>query len=138
MNAPAESLQLRIHNRAGSPTLVHLPGTHGDWTLTGGLRRQLDPQVRFVELTYPRTLDWTPEDYSRSVETSLLNAGIRSGWLLGLDFVVPWWSVCRWLRVHCPGYRATRLVPLADHNVLGTAPRTCSQQILNWISRGYP
>jgi pimeloyl-ACP methyl ester carboxylesterase len=209
-----------------------------------------------VELTYPRTLDWTPEDYSRSVETSLINAGIRSGWLLGesfgsiiawrllhsesfaanglilaggfvrhpstafvrlaaslgqrvptsvircifrlyalatffcsgqtsgevaefidrrtsldrqamrhrlrliaaddprtlareihrpvfqlaavLDFVVPWWSVCRWLRVHCPGYRATRLVTLADHNVLGTAPRTCSRQILNWISRGNP
>jgi hypothetical protein len=29
-------------------------------------------------------------------------------------------------------------VTLADHNVLGTAPGTCSQQILNWISRGYP
>jgi len=31
----AEELQLRIHGQASLPTLIYLPGLHGDWTLIG-------------------------------------------------------------------------------------------------------
>ena len=55
--AMEESLQLRIHGEASLPTLIYLPGLHGDWTLAGGLLEALDGRVRFVEITYPRTLD---------------------------------------------------------------------------------
>ena len=52
----AEELQLRIHGEASLPTLIYLPGLHGDWTLIGGFRHALGGRVRFVEVTYPRTL----------------------------------------------------------------------------------
>lgn len=51
----------------------------------------------------------------------------------GMDPVVPWWHVRPWLRRHCPGFRAARIFPWADHNVLGTAPRPAAAQILAWI-----
>jgi hypothetical protein len=51
-----EELQLRIHGEATLPTLVYLPGLHGDWTLVGGFLRALGGRVRFVEMTYPRSL----------------------------------------------------------------------------------
>ena len=57
-----EKLEMRIHGDASLPTLIYLPGLHGDWTLVGGFRRALGGRVRFVEVTYPRTLIWTLED----------------------------------------------------------------------------
>lgn len=83
---PAESLQIRVHGPTGAPTLVYLPGLHGDWTIVGGFREAMRERVRFVEFTYPRTLDWSLEDYSAAVEAALTNAGIRSGWLLAESF----------------------------------------------------
>src|SRR5262249_24259217 len=38
------------------------------------------------EITYPRTLTWTLQDYARAVEAALLENGIPSGWLLGKSF----------------------------------------------------
>jgi len=52
----AEELQLRIHGEGSLPTLIYLPGLHGDWTLIGGFRQALAGRARFVEVTYPRTL----------------------------------------------------------------------------------
>ena len=48
-----EELQLRIHGEASLPTLVFLPGLHGDWTLIGGFRSAVAGRARFVEFTYP-------------------------------------------------------------------------------------
>ncbi|GIX49874.1 MAG: hypothetical protein KatS3mg132_068 [Limisphaera sp.] len=56
----------------------------------------------------------------------------------GMDPVVPWWRVRPWLRRHCPGFRAARIFPWADHNVLGTAPRPAAAQILAWITAAAP
>ena len=81
-----EQLEMRIHGDAAQPTLVYLPGLHGDWTLVGSFRRALGGRVRFVELTYPRTLTWSLEDYAREVETALAGQGITRGWLLGESF----------------------------------------------------
>ena len=82
----AEELQLRIHGGASLPTLIYLPGLHGDWTLIGGFRHALGGRVRFVEVTYPRTLTWSLDDYAAAIETALAKDGITGGWLLGESF----------------------------------------------------
>lgn len=88
----AEQIQLRIRGDASRPTLVYLPGLHGDWTLVGSFRRALGDRVRFVEVTYPRTLTWSVQDYAANVENALAEGGIAGGWLLGESFssVVVW------------------------------------------------
>jgi len=83
---PEEELQLRIHGDATLPTLIYLPGLHGDWTIIGGFRHALADQVRFVEFTYPRTLDWSLDDYAAAIETALEKNGIATGWLLGESY----------------------------------------------------
>src|SRR5207244_4028783 len=82
----AEELQIRIHGTDLLPTLVYLPGLHGDWTLIGRFRKALGGRVRFVEVTYPRTLSWSLEDYAEGVEKALGERGITSGWLLAESF----------------------------------------------------
>jgi len=85
-----EKLELRIYgepSRARAlPTLVYLPGMHGDWTLIGGFRSAVLGKVRFVEMAYPRTLTWSLDDYAAAIEEALLAQGITRGWLLGESF----------------------------------------------------
>ena len=93
----SEKLQMRVYGDAALPTLTYLPGMHGDWTLVASFRRALAGRVRFVEVTYPRTLDWSLEDYAQGVETALAEQGIARGWLLGESFSsqVVWSLVAR-------------------------------------------
>jgi apolipoprotein N-acyltransferase len=102
MSAP-EELQIRIHGGAALPTLVYLPGLHGDWTLIGSFRKAIQDRVRFVEITYPRTLDWSLDDYAAAVEAALDQHGIREGWLLGESFG----SQVLWSLVRRGHFRAT-------------------------------
>jgi len=81
-----EELQVRVHGDAALPTLIYLPGLHGDWTLVGDFRRQLASTVRFVEFTYPRTLTWSLDDYAAAIECALAQNGITAGWLLGESY----------------------------------------------------
>lgn len=81
-----ETLQLRIHGPAHLPTLIYLPGLHGDWTLVHAFRLALADRVRFVELTYPRTLTWTLDQYAAAIEQLLLTHGITHGWILAESF----------------------------------------------------
>ncbi len=81
-----ESLEIRIHGDASSPTLVYFPGLHGDWTLVSSFRAAAVGKVRFVELVYPRTLGWSLEDYACEIEAALVSQGITTGWLLGESF----------------------------------------------------
>src|SRR5260221_13564125 len=81
-----EELQLRVQGDPSLPTLVYLPGLHGDWTLIGRFRQALRSRVRFVEITYPRTLTWTLEDYAGGVEKALAEHDINRVWLLGESF----------------------------------------------------
>jgi len=81
-----EQLQLRIQGEPSRPTLIYLPGLHGDWTLIGSFKRALGNRVRFVEITYPRTLTWSLDDYAANVEAALAEKGITRGWLLGESF----------------------------------------------------
>jgi len=89
-----DKLQLRIHGDSSLPTLIYLPGLHGDWTLVGGFLRALDGRAHFVEITYPRTLEWSLDDYAAAIETALEENGIKSGWLLGESFgSQPLWAM---------------------------------------------
>lgn len=88
----ADQIQLRVQGDPLRPTLIYLPGLHGDWTLIGSFRRALRDRVRFVGVTYPRTLTWSIQDYAAGVENALAEGEIESGWLLGESFssVVVW------------------------------------------------
>ncbi len=255
-----EALEIRIHGSPTLPTLIYLPGTHGDWSIIAGLRNQLLPSFCFVELTYPQTTTWTLADYAQSIRQTLKANGISQGWLLGESFgsqiawlladdsqadfqcqaiilaggfgrhpfpwgvqiagkgfqrfmakeqrvqqamrnyasyvrrfyeltperessveafihrrtigdgaaavhrlrliqdhapaeiikrtrvpvfslsgvwdaLVPWYLVTPWLKRHCPGYRDSRLILRADHNVLFSAPTKSARTIQEWIGR---
>ena len=82
----SEHLQFRLYGGPLLPTLVYLPGLHGDWTLVGGFRQAMAGSVRFVETTYPRTVDWSLDDYAQAVEQGLAGHGVTRGWLLGESF----------------------------------------------------
>jgi pimeloyl-ACP methyl ester carboxylesterase len=261
MADPDEQLELRVHSASVGPTLIYLPGLHGDWTLVGSFREALAHRATLVEITYPRTLTWTLADYGQAVAAALVRQGFTSGWLLAESFgsqvawaiiadaarswqpagvvfaggfvrysprwlvragerafravpnrslarplrayvavvrlmryrgqppppdleefvrrrteadqraaahrlhlitesdwrdvarnthlpvfhltglwdpVVPWWPVHRWLRRHCPGFRAARILPWSDHNVLGCASRQAADQVLAWIQAHSP
>jgi pimeloyl-ACP methyl ester carboxylesterase len=86
MNPRTESLQTRVHPAAGAPTLVYLPGIHGDWTLVGSFRAAVAGRAQFVEFTYPRTLTWSVADYADAIAPALLERGIERGWLIGESF----------------------------------------------------
>jgi len=81
-----EQLQLRICGDASQPTLIYLPGLHGDWTLIPSFERALGNRARFVEVTYPRTLTWSLDDYAANVEAGLAQQGITRGWILAESF----------------------------------------------------
>jgi len=81
-----DAVQVRVWGNPNAPTLLYLPGLHGDWTLIRGFRQAVADQVRFVELTYPRTLKWSLDDYSVAIESALTERGIHEGWLLAESF----------------------------------------------------
>jgi pimeloyl-ACP methyl ester carboxylesterase len=92
-----EELQIRFQGEDTLPTLIYLPGLHGDWTLVGDFRKQIAGKVRFVEFTYPRTLTWSLDDYAAAIEVALSQNGITSGWLLGESYgsQIVWTMVAR-------------------------------------------
>lgn len=81
-----DAVQIRIHDAPGGPTLIYLPGLHGDWTLLTRFRRALGGRVRFVEITYPRWTTNSLEQQALAVKQALLGAGIAGGWLLAESF----------------------------------------------------
>src|SRR3989442_5059 len=81
-----DDLKMRVHGEASLPTLVYLPGMHGDWTLVSSFRAAIAGRVRFVEFTYPRTTTWSLDEYASGIEGMLLAKGIERGWLLGESF----------------------------------------------------
>jgi pimeloyl-ACP methyl ester carboxylesterase len=86
MDATNERIALRVYGDAALPTLIYLPGLHGDWTLVSSFRAAVKGKARFVEFTYPRTVSWSLEDYARAVIQELKANSIHSGWLLGESF----------------------------------------------------
>lgn len=79
-------IRVRVHGSPALPTVIYLPGMHGDWTLVPSFRQALAGKVRFVEMEYPRTTAWAVPDYAREIEKALGAAGITEGWLIGESF----------------------------------------------------
>lgn len=77
-------VSIRVHDGAG-PTVIYLPGIHGDWGLIGAFRRALDGRVRFVEFAYSKD-EVTLERLAELVHAELKTNKIDSGWLLGQSF----------------------------------------------------
>ena len=77
-------VQVRVHEGSG-PTVIYLPGIHGDWGLIGAFRRELGTRVRFVEFSYSKE-DMTLERLTELVHGELTARGVASGWLLGQSF----------------------------------------------------
>src|SRR2546430_14106174 len=87
-------LRIRVQGDGSLPTLVYLPGMHGDWTLVSSFRAAIAGKVRFVEFAYPRTVTWSLDDYAGAIEEALLANGIGRGWLLGESFgSQPAWAI---------------------------------------------
>ena len=86
MSTDEEQFQIRVYGDASLPTLIYLPGIHGDWTLVAGFREAIGDRVRFVEFTYSRAVDLSLEDYAVGIESALKEHGIERGWLLGESF----------------------------------------------------
>ena len=42
-----DDLKMRVHGDASLPTLIYLPGLHGDWTLVSSFRAAIAGRVRF-------------------------------------------------------------------------------------------
>ena len=101
-------LKIRVHGDASLPTLVYLPGMHGDWTLVSSFRAAIAGRVRFVEFIYPHTTTWLLDDYAREIERLLLEQGIGSGWLLGESFgsQPAWQMVKRFLESRAVEHRS--------------------------------
>lgn len=51
----------------------------------------------------------------------------------GVDPLVPWPLVTRWLRRECPGYAGEAILPFADHNILGSRPRESAALVRRWV-----
>jgi pimeloyl-ACP methyl ester carboxylesterase len=79
-------LQVRIDGDASLPTLIYLPGVHGDWTLLPAFRELAKEKFRLVQFTYPRTISWSLVEYARAVSEALASRGITRGWLLAESF----------------------------------------------------
>ncbi len=79
-------IQSRVHGSADLPTIIYLPGLHGDWTLVSSFRAALTGRARFVEFTYPCEARWALDDYAQAVVDQLASDGINSGWIVGESF----------------------------------------------------
>ena len=107
----SDELKIRIHGEASLPTLVYLPGMHGDWTLVSSFRAATVGRVRFVEFTYPRTTTATLDDLAREIEEALSANSIREGWLMGESFgSQPAWQIIKHFQASAAGFRPLGLI----------------------------
>jgi pimeloyl-ACP methyl ester carboxylesterase len=82
----ADQVDVRVHGEKSLPTIIYLPGLHGNWTLVGNFRQALRGRVGFAEISYPPSLTWSLQDYAAAVEDALRREGIQKGWLLAESF----------------------------------------------------
>jgi pimeloyl-ACP methyl ester carboxylesterase len=124
--AMSEGIRLRVHGDASLPTLVYLPGLHGDWTLVSSFRAAVAGRARFVECAYPRTATWSLEDYAGAIAAALAAHGIERGWLLGESFgsQPAWQLIARCLSADPPASRMGASALLASASQGGAPPAT--------------
>ena len=122
-------ISLRIHGSADGPTVVYLPGMHGDWTMAGSFRARMQTEVRFVELSYPRTTSWSLKDYTDAIEMALIKHGVTHGWVVAESWSSqPTWQLTERSRLG-GGFRVDGVV-LAGGFVRHPWPRA-----VTWVRR---
>ena len=90
-------------------------------------RRANRPDRRAINGRYRLIVENDPG--SDAEQTRLPVFHLSGAW----DPIVPWWQVEPWLRRHCPGYRASRILWRGGHNVLLSAPAASADQIMAWL-----
>jgi pimeloyl-ACP methyl ester carboxylesterase len=80
------SVTVEVFGSPADPTLIYLPGLHGDCTLIRRFRESVQNRVRVVQVGYPRAVEWSLQDYAASILHELSIAGIREGWILAESF----------------------------------------------------
>lgn len=81
-----ETFSLRTHGEPTLPTLIYLPGLHGDWTLISSFRAAIAGRVRFVEFAYSRNATLSLDDYAHEILAALAAQGVTHGWLMAESF----------------------------------------------------
>lgn len=127
-----ESLRCRVFGEVASPTVVYLPGIHGDWTLVGALRHAIGPGMRWVEFTYPRSVTWSLRDYASAIDRALGKAGIEGGWLLAESFG----SQVAWAMAGTPGSFRIEGILLAGG--FGEHPYPRLVRLARWLAVRFP
>ena len=92
-----ETSTCRVRGGIGLPTVIYLPGAHGDATLAGAFGTALGDRVRWVEIDYPRSTSIGLPEIARSVLAALDARGVRDGWLVAESFgsQVAWEIIAR-------------------------------------------
>ena len=136
---------VRLMHRATGLVRVHaLRPAFRIYALAGRLRYRDSPEMAASvrEFLARRTeLDWQAVRHRlRLIESSDPSSVARRAkvpvfYISGaLDPIVPWHASRRWLRKNCPGFREARILPLADHHVLGSGARAAAEQVLRWMA----
>lgn len=147
-----ERLQVRVYGEPSQPTLIYLPGSHGDWSVISGFRELMRPHFCFVEFTYPRTQTWTMQEYGEQIAAALRANGIHQGWLLGESFG----SQVAWELLRAPGFHCEGIILCGGfirhpfpwgaalfrrlcHRLLGKPERIpgLMQRYESWVKRSY-
>ena len=90
-------IQIRTEGDRSNPVLIYLPGLHGDWTLLSAFATLAREKFFLVEITYPRTLSWSLDQYADAVSKAIHATGIDKGWILAESFSsqIAWaWLKC--------------------------------------------
>ena len=81
-----EQLLCRAHGDSDRPTILYLPGIHGDWTLFSSFRALAQENFHVIEMTYPRKADWDLRNYARAISNEILERDLNDIWLLAESF----------------------------------------------------
>jgi pimeloyl-ACP methyl ester carboxylesterase len=76
----------QVRGPASAPTVIYLPGLHGEPTLVQSFGRALGGEIRFVTLEYPRSVTTTLRQLALDSRQALRAAGVDHGWLLAESF----------------------------------------------------
>ncbi len=87
-------------------------------------RTEEDRRAAVHRLALMRANDLRPLAAAATIPVHALSGAV--------DPVVPWPPVFRWLKQHCPGFRGSKVVWNADHNVLNSV-RSSADCVFNWI-----
>jgi pimeloyl-ACP methyl ester carboxylesterase len=151
-------LRIRVQGDGSLPTLVYLPGMHGDWTQASRFRAAVLRRARLAEVAYARTTSWSLDDFAAAIEEALLSKGIDRGWLMGESFgSQPAWAIIKRARERggaqllsagdTPARQAqvapessTGFLPLGLILVSGFVrhPLNWGVRLLGWVARGLP